>query len=102
MKVLKENERPNAIFCADYPVAVEVYQAAEALGISVPEDLEIICYGGVYGDYPFSVITHPYLETGRAAVRMITESRRKKIPVRLLDTLIPTVFRSAECQHGRN
>lgn len=95
MKVLKEDERPDAIFCADYPVAVDVYQAAKALGINVPEDLEIICYGGVYGDYPFSIITHPFLETGHAAVRMITESRRKKVPVRLLDTLIPTVFRPA-------
>ena len=95
LKVLKRADRPDAIFCADYPVSMEVLQAAETLKIKVPEDLEIICYGGAYGEHPFSVITHPFLETGRAAVRMITESRRKKVPVCTLDTMIPTVFRPA-------
>lgn len=95
LKVLKNAERPEAIFCADYQVAQEVFKAAYALRIRVPEELEIICYGSAYEHREFSEITHPFMETGRAAVKMITESRRKTIPVRQLDTLIPTAFHPA-------
>jgi len=95
-KVFSASVRPQAVFCDDYEVAEEVLAAAQEMKIKVPEDLEIICYGSSYEHKCISEISHPFRETGRAAVRMITASRRKSLPVSKLDTVLPTVFRPAE------
>lgn len=95
-KVFKSPDHPRAVFCADENIGEEVYRAAGSLKIRVPEELEILCYGKVYNNKHLSEIFHPYFETGKAAVKMITDSYRKAIPVCRLDTVIPMRFHPAE------
>ena len=95
-KVFSAVVRPQAVFCDDFEVAEEVLAAAQSMKIDVPHELEIICYGSAYEHKCFSEISHPFMETGRAAVRMITNCRRKSIPVSRLDTVLPTKFRPAQ------
>lgn len=45
MKLYRENNLPELIFTVTYPVALGVYMAAREVGIRIPEDIDIICFG---------------------------------------------------------
>jgi LacI family transcriptional regulator len=45
MKLYNENNLPDLIFTVTYPVALGVYMAAREVGIRIPEDIDIICFG---------------------------------------------------------
>ena len=58
-------------------------------GRKIPEDLSVIGYGDTGRVPRLSSIRHPWLQTGRAAVEMIAESRRRSISVNQLDRTLP-------------
>ena len=95
-KIFSETLRPQAVFCGDESIGEAVYAAACAHHISVPEELEIVCFGKVYSNRHLAEICQPFFETGRAAVNMITASWRNRTPIKQLDTILPTVFHTAE------
>jgi len=45
MKLYKENNLPDLILAVTYPVALGIYQAANEVGVKIPEDVDIICFG---------------------------------------------------------
>jgi LacI family transcriptional regulator len=45
MKLHKENNLPDLIFTVTYPVALGVYMAASEVGLKIPNDVDIICFG---------------------------------------------------------
>ncbi len=45
MKLYNENNLPELIFTVTYPVALGVYMAAREVGIRIPQDIDIICFG---------------------------------------------------------
>lgn len=45
MKLHKENDLPDLIFTVTYPVALGVYAAAKEIGLKIPDDIDVICYG---------------------------------------------------------
>lgn len=45
-KMIESGEYPDAIFAVTYPVALGIYTAALERGIRVPEDIDLICFGG--------------------------------------------------------
>jgi LacI family transcriptional regulator len=76
-QLLSGNHKPTAIISATDVLAAGVYQAADRLGVRIPEDLSVIAYDG------FSIATalHPQLtavaspaeEAGRVSVRLLLE-----------------------------
>ncbi len=45
MKLYKENNLPELIFTVTYPVALGIYKAVNELGLRIPNDIDIICFG---------------------------------------------------------
>lgn len=45
MKLYKDKNLPDLIFTVTYPVALGVYMAARELGLSIPDDIDLICFG---------------------------------------------------------
>jgi LacI family transcriptional regulator len=62
MKMYNENRLPEFLFAVTFPVALGILAAAEEVGVKVPEDLDIICFGdSELNDYltpSISCITH--------------------------------------------
>ena len=88
-RILNLPERPTAILCTDDEEARRVMEIVRAEGGKIPEDLSIVGYGDTGRVPGLSTIRHPWLQTGRAAVEMIAESRRRSIPVNQLDRTLP-------------
>jgi LacI family transcriptional regulator len=74
-RVLRERDRPTALFCFSDSIAYGAYAAAAELGLRIPQDVSV----AGYDDYPVSGLLSPGLTTVgweigsiiRAAVRMI-------------------------------
>lgn len=45
MKLYRENNLPELIFCVTYPVALGVYKAAYEVNYKIPDDIDVICFG---------------------------------------------------------
>jgi len=45
-KLFKSNNMPEVIFTVTFPVAMGMYTAAEEIGLSIPDDVDIISFGG--------------------------------------------------------
>lgn len=45
MKLYKSNNLPEFIFTVTYPVALGVYSAVAELGLKIPDDIDLICFG---------------------------------------------------------
>lgn len=56
-KLLKPSPRPQAVICANNPIALGVLQALQASGVRVPEDMALI----TFDTYPFSLCCDPPL-----------------------------------------
>jgi LacI family transcriptional regulator len=55
--VLTQADRPTAIFCLSDSIACGVYAAANALGLSIPDDLSV----AGYDDHPIACVVSPAL-----------------------------------------
>jgi len=75
MKLFKNNNMPQVIFAVTYPVALGVLAAAENAGVQIPEDLDLICFGGSeYNRFikpSLSFINQPTDEIGRTATKLL-------------------------------
>ena len=45
MKLYNDNNLPDLIFTVTYPVALGVYMAAHELGLNIPNDIDLVCFG---------------------------------------------------------
>lgn len=45
MKLYQENNMPDLILAVTYPVAIGVYMAAKEVGMKIPDDIDVICFG---------------------------------------------------------
>ncbi|MEG8947138.1 LacI family DNA-binding transcriptional regulator [Rosettibacter firmus] len=45
MKLYRENNLPEFILTVTFPVALGVYKAVKELGLRIPEDIDLICFG---------------------------------------------------------
>ncbi len=66
---------PEAIVAVTYPVALGIYEAARELGIKIPQDIKVTCFGN--NTYKrtlpsiFSFVDQPTEALGREAVKLI-------------------------------
>lgn len=76
--LLSRPDRPTAIFCGNDEMALQVYNAAAALGLSIPDDLSVVGYD----DYrlfseglrpTLTTVSLPYHRMGRIAADLLLE-----------------------------
>jgi len=76
----KKNHIPDVIFCVTYPVAVGVMRASEESHIKIPQDLNIMSYGGsTYNHFmkpSLSYVKQPIEEIGRKATSKLIDHIR--------------------------
>ncbi len=82
MKLYECREMPECVFAVTFPVAFGMYRAAGELGIRIPEDIDVVCFGnsGVnqFLSPPMSYVDQPTNELGRKAFELTLESIRQK------------------------
>lgn len=76
-KISNKGKLPEFILAVTYPVALGVYSAAKDVGIRIPEDIELTCFGNNllnrYTPSIFNFVIQPAQELGREAVNLILE-----------------------------
>ena len=77
MKLYNSNNLPEFIFAVTYPVALGVYAAIAELGLKIPEDIDIMCFGSSdinnFLSPSLSCVDQPTEQLGRQAVKLILE-----------------------------
>ncbi len=77
MKLYNEKNLPDIIFTVTYPVALGVYKAAREVGMKIPDDIDVICFG--YADVqeflhpPLSCVDQPTDKIAEKAMELIFE-----------------------------
>ncbi len=74
MKIYRKGNLPEYVLAVTYPVALGMYAAALELGIRIPEDIEVTCFGkNTFNRYipsVFNFINQPAQELGKEAVML--------------------------------
>ena len=93
-KIYEKGELPDAIFAVTYPVAIGVYEAATELGIRVPLDIKITCFGNnnFKRSTPsiFNIVDQPTKELGEEAVRLMLRMIDKPAEYKSINVEIKT------------
>ena len=76
-KIYEKKNIPNYIFAATYPIALGIYAAANEYGLSIPEDIEVTCFGkntfSKFTPTVFNFVDQPTTELGNEAVKLMIE-----------------------------
>ena len=96
MKLYSSGNLPEFLLAVSFPVALGIYKAAQELGLKIPKDFDIICFGtGNFGNFltpKITMIDQPAATLGRAAIELTLENIRNpeafqpkhiKLPTRL-------------------
>jgi LacI family transcriptional regulator len=77
MKLYKSGNLPDFIFAVTYPVALGVYAALSELGLKIPDDIDIMCFGNSdvnrFLSPSLSCVDQPTEELGKKSVELILE-----------------------------
>ena len=101
-KIYSTGSLPQAIFAVTYPVALGIYDAATEVGVNIPDDISIACFGN--NNYKktipsvFRFVDQPTRELGKEAVnlmiKMINNPRDyKSINVELKTRLVENGYK---------
>lgn len=77
IRMLSSSNRPTAIFAAGYYFALDVYGAASAAGLRIPEDLSVVGVddppSATHLSPPMTTLRQPLVQLGQAAVTTLNE-----------------------------
>ena len=77
MKLYQSGNLPDFIFAVTYPVALGVYAALMELGLKIPQDIDVMCFGNSdvnrFLSPSLSCVDQPTEELGKKAVELILE-----------------------------
>jgi LacI family transcriptional regulator len=75
LKIYDKNNYPEFILAVTYPVALGIYNAATELGLRIPQDIEITCFGknsfNRFIPSVFNFVDQPTVDLGKEAVNLI-------------------------------
>ncbi|HOI28336.1 MAG TPA: LacI family DNA-binding transcriptional regulator [Melioribacteraceae bacterium] len=78
MKLFKENNLPDLFFTVTYPVALGVYIAAAEVGLKIPDDIDVLCFGNAevqnFLSPPLSCIDQSTKQLSESAMDIIMKS----------------------------
>ncbi len=95
MRLRKMGSLPEMIFAVSHPVALGVCAAAGQLGLSIPKDLDLICFGRYY-DFSAPAITcidQPAALIGQKAVELLVEQMSDPKKAGRQQIVVPTSLR---------
>ena len=76
-KIIETGDIPEYVLAVTYPVALGMYSAAAELGISIPQDIEVTCFGkNTFNRFipsVFNFIDQPAHDLGTEAVKLMLE-----------------------------
>lgn len=82
MKLYKNNNLPEFIFTVTYPVALGVYTAVKEVGLRIPEDIDLICFGNAkiqeFLCPPLSCVDQPTALLSKNAMEILFENINKQ------------------------
>ena len=85
---------PEAVLAMTYPVALGIMEAARELGLRIPEDIDLICFGdpdaGRFLSPALSVVKQPAAELGTRAVQILLENIAHPDVTREHHVILPT------------
>lgn len=77
MKLYESNNMPEFIFTVTYPVALGVYAAVEELGLKIPDDIDIMCFGNSdvnrFISPSLSCVNQPTDKLGKSSVELMID-----------------------------
>jgi LacI family transcriptional regulator len=92
--LLNSNERPDAFFCMNDPIAIEVIQVAKAKGLRIPEDISVVGFTNEpvsqYIEPSITTMAQPSYEIGRVAAKLFLQQLEEKDDFKPVTTIIPT------------
>ncbi|MBX2992850.1 MAG: LacI family DNA-binding transcriptional regulator [Bacteroidetes bacterium] len=92
--LLNKGPLPEFIFAATYPVALGIYKAAKELGVRIPDDFDLICFGdtdvGEFISPALSVVRQPACDLGARAVQIMLECLAQPDVSREHHVILPT------------
>lgn len=101
-----QNEMPELIFAMTYPIALGVYEAAKELGLRIPEDVDVICFGdsdvGKIISPALSCVSQPNYELGSKAVELMLKILERTDAPREQHLVLPTDLVLRETCTGKN
>ena len=93
-RMLASGSLPEFVLALTYPIALGIYDAASKLGLRIPEDVDLICFGdneaGRFNAPPISVIEQPAYELGCRATQLLLEHIADPNPDREDHVVLPT------------
>ncbi|MCX6132818.1 MAG: LacI family DNA-binding transcriptional regulator [Ignavibacteriales bacterium] len=93
-RLYQSGQMPEFVFAVTYPVALGIYEAAKELGLRIPDDIDIICFGDSdvnrFLSPSLSCVHQPTQELGTKAVEMILDMINNSGEVREQHLEIPT------------
>jgi DNA-binding LacI/PurR family transcriptional regulator len=106
LRILREDDRPTAIFAASDTQAFGVIAAARELGLHVPEDLSVIGYDDIEAaDYVgLTTIRQRLFESGRRGAEMLLreiDQRSEEPPIDILTPELVVRATTAPPKEGR-
>ncbi|QDU71549.1 LacI family DNA-binding transcriptional regulator [Mucisphaera calidilacus] len=73
--LLEGPDRPTAIICYERHETIAIWNAATSLGLRIPEDLSLICFGSDmmrnHTGLPVTTLITPFAQVGQAAVEVL-------------------------------
>lgn len=78
LQLYKGKKLPDLIFTVTYPVALGIYQAVEELGIKIPEDIDLICFGSAkvqqFLSPPLSCVNQPTYQIAKESMDILLKN----------------------------
>lgn len=78
MKLYQEKNLPDLIFAVTYPVAFGIYTAAAEVGMKIPNDIDVICFGNAnahkFLSPPLSCVDQPTSLISKNAIDILVEN----------------------------
>ncbi|MFA6542436.1 MAG: LacI family DNA-binding transcriptional regulator [Bacteroidota bacterium] len=82
MKLYSSGNLPEFILAVSFPVALGIYKAAQELGLKIPKDFDIICFGNAglnqFLTPKMTIVDQSASTIGRAAVELVLENIRSQ------------------------
>jgi len=96
MKLFRSGKLPEVIYAVTYPVALGVILAAQEAGISIPNDMQVVSFGGsIYNRFvnpSISYIDQPSEEIGRKATELLLHEIKNPEQKEKRHIVVPTEF----------
>ncbi len=75
IKLSRENNLPDVVFTVTYPVALGIYMAASELGLKIPDDIDVICFGNAkvqkFFSPPLSCVNQPTDQIAEQSMKLL-------------------------------